>query len=384
HLVLREEARSRDHRIIGPKLGIFQIFEEAGPGLVVWLPEGMVLRRLIENYWIDEHKKAGYRFIFSPHIARSQLWARSGHLDFYKENMFVFPYENGEYVIKPMNCPFHILVYNSETRSYRDLPIRLAELGTVYRDERSGVLHGLLRVKGFTQDDGHIFCSPDQVVDEVAEVVKLAHKFLNRYGFKRYRIDLSVRDPDHREKYLGDDEIWEMAETGLTEALDRLGIRYKKVVGEAVFYGPKIDIHAFDALGRPHQLTTVQFDFNLPRRFNAVYMDRDGTKQEVVMIHRAIYGSIERFVGILIEHYGGDFPLWLAPVQVAVLPVSERQVEFAMKVIARMRRAKLRAVIDHRNERLSYRIREAELRKIPYMVIIGDREIRKNLISIRR
>lgn len=383
-LAVRKEAKSRDHRILGPKLGIFKMFEETGPGLVTWLPEGMVIRKLIEDYWIDEHEKAGYRFMLSPHIARSKLWQRSGHLDFYRENMFVFPYENEEYVIKPMNCPFHILVFKSETRSYRDLPIRLAELGTVYRDERSGVLHGLLRVKGFTQDDAHIFCTGDQVVDEVVGVVELSLKFLRRYGFDKYRIDLSIRDPRHKDHYLGDDKAWEMAEAGLIKALQRLDLEYQKSIGEAVFYGPKIDIHAYDALGRSHQLTTVQFDFNLPGRFEAVYIDRDGSKKEVVMIHRTIYGSLERFVGILIEHYGGDFPIWLAPTQVVVLPVSERQADYVQKVVNRLKRSHLRVSADLRNERLNYRIRNAEVKKIPYMVIVGNKEIKDKKVSVRK
>ncbi|RKX71516.1 threonine--tRNA ligase [candidate division WOR-3 bacterium] len=383
-LVMREEARNRDHRVLGPRLGIFRMFEEAGPGLVVWLPNGMVIRRLIEEYWIEEHKKAGYRFILSPHIGRACLWQKSGHLDYYRENMFIFPYGEEEYVIKPMNCPFHLLVYKSETRSYRDLPLRLAELGTVYRDERSGVLHGLLRVKGFTQDDAHIFCTKEQVVDEVTGVVELALRFLKCYGFERYRVDLSVRDPHHKERYLGDDQIWEMAESGLIEALNRLDLKYREAPGEAVFYGPKIDIHAYDALGRSHQLTTVQFDFNLPHRFGAVYINRAGESEEVVMIHRAIYGSIERFIGILIEHYGGDFPLWLAPVQVAILPVSRNQAQYGRRILSRLRRSNLRVFLDLRNERLNYRIRDAETRKIPYMLIIGDREQKEKKVSVRK
>jgi len=379
-----EEAKRRDHRKLGVLLDLFSFHEEAGPGVVIWHPKGALVRDIIEDYWRKVHREEGYEFIRSPHLFRSKLWEISGHLGFYRENMYVFNQDGEDYVIKPMNCPAHILVYKSKKRSYRDLPMRLAELGTVYRYERSGVLHGLFRVRGFTQDDAHIFCSQDQFVDEVRGVIRLTKRILKRFGFQDYRVDLSVRDPKRPDKYMGDDEGWVLAERGLAEALEAEGLQYELQEGESAFYGPKIDIQLHDALGRRHQCTTIQVDFNIPTRFDVTYVGQDGLEHRVVMIHRAILGSIERFFGILLEHYGGAFPLWLAPVQVAVLPVVSEVNPYAAKITTTLKENGIRAEFDLRPERISYKIREAETQKVPFMAIVGKREAESGKVSVRK
>ncbi len=379
-----EEAKKRDHRRLGTELELFSIFEEAGAGLVYWHPKGATLRRLIEDYWIKEHIASGYQINTTPHIARGHLWKQSGHYDFYMDNMYVLPVENEEYVLKPMNCPGHILIYKSKVRSYRELPLKFAELGTVYRKELSGTLHGLLRVRGITIDDAHIFCEPGQIEDELTAVLELAKKMLNKFGFHSFRVDLSVRDPNDKKKYMGTDEEWERAEKGLVAALTRVGLEYTRMEGEAVFYGPKIDIKLLDALDRQWQATTIQFDFNLPRRFDIEYMDRDGQHKNVYVIHRAIYGSLERFIGCLIEHYAGSFPLWLAPVQVVVMPITDKENRYAESILKKCRNAGLRVEINNKSEKINYRIRDVEINKVPYMLILGQREVVDKVVSVRK
>jgi threonyl-tRNA synthetase len=379
----REEAKRRDHRRLGPELELFDIKEEMGGGLVLWYPKGYILREIIEHYWKEEHRKAGYEIILTPHIARSDLWKTSGHYDFYRENMFVIQGEDQEFVLKPMNCPAHIVVFKRKLHSYRDLPVRYAELGTVYRNERSGTLHGLLRVRGFTQDDAHIFCTPEQLLDEVGCTFDFAHKLLTTFGFHNYKVELSVHDPLNMDKYAGTEKEWKMAEESLQSALEKRGIPYRKMVGEAVFYGPKIDIKLIDAIGRGWQATTIQFDFNLPRRFAIEYVTTEGKREYVYMIHRALFGSIERFVGTLTEHYAGEFPLWLAPVQVRVLPISHAHQAYAASCVSRMKEAGLRAEGDFREEKIGHKIRDAELQKIPYMVVVGERESTEGTIDVR-
>ncbi len=378
-----EEAKKRDHRKIGKQLDLFNIYEEIGPGLILWHPKGTVIREVIEDYWKKEHEKRGYKLVRTPHIAKAELWKTSGHFDYYLENMFVFQRGGEEYVVKPMNCPYHILIYKNETRSYRDLPIRFAELGTVYRNERSGTLHGMLRVRGFTQDDAHIFCREDQVTREIGGVVDFAIELIKTFGYKDFDVRLSVWDSAHKEKYAGSAEEWEKAESALVSTLVERGIEYKRDVGGAVFYGPKIDIKIKDALGRKWQGPTIQFDFNLPRRFNATYVGEDGKEHNVYMIHRALFGSLERFVGGLIEHYKGNFPTWLAPIQVKALTITDDEVKFAKKVQEKLREESIRSELDLRNEPLSKKIRDAEDQKIPYMFIIGAREVESNTVSVR-
>jgi len=379
----QEEAKRYDHRVLGKELGIFGIYEEAGPGLIFWHPNGAIIRREIENFWINEHIKRGYQLVYTPHIARSKLWEISGHLEFYKDNMYIFPVDEEDYVVKPMNCPGHILIYKSKIHSYRDLPVRFAELGTVYRRERSGVLHGMLRVRGFTQDDGHIFCTPEQLNEEILKVFDLSIFMMETFGYKDYKIDLSVRDPLHKEKYAGNDDDWEMAESALAKALKNRGYPYKREEGEAVFYGPKIDIKLLDAFGREWQGPTIQFDFNLAKRFDVFYIGEDGNKHNVYLIHRALLGSMERFIGGLIEHYKGAFPLWLSPIQVKVLTVTEDGEEFALEVYNQFLEAGIRVELDIRNEKIGKKIREAEVNKIPYMVIIGKKEKESREVSVR-
>jgi threonyl-tRNA synthetase len=379
-----EEAKKRDHRRLGVELELFSIFEEAGAGLVYWHPKGATLRRIIEDYWTREHLAAGYQLNTTPHIARGHLWQQSGHYEFYKDSMYLLPVENEEYVLKPMNCPGHILIYKSKVRSYRELPLKFAELGTVYRNELSGTLHGLLRVRGITIDDAHIFCQPTQIEEELVKVLELARKFMNRFGFYDFRVDLSVRDPDNKTKYMGADEEWERAEKGLIAALERVGFEYTRMEGEAVFYGPKIDIKLVDALDRQWQATTIQFDFNLPRRFDIEYMDRDGQHKNVMVIHRAIYGSLERFIGCLIEHYAGSFPLWLSPVQVVVMPITDKENRYAEGVLKKCRKQGLRAELNSKSEKINYRIREVEVSKVPYMLILGQREVVDRVVSVRK
>ena len=379
-----EEAKRRDHRRLGVELDLFSIQDEAGPGLIFWHPKGGLVRKLMEDWSRDEHLKRGYQLVYTPHIMRLDLWNTSGHTDFYRENMFgAVEVEKADYQLKPMNCPGHILIYKSRLRSYRELPYRLAELGTVYRYERSGVLHGLLRVRGFTQDDAHIFCTRDQVESEIEGCLDFVQSVLHTFGFDRYEVELSARDPQHPENYAGTVEEWENAEGALTKTLDRQGIPYKYIPGEAVFYGPKIDIKLVDAIGRPWQLSTVQFDFNLPRRFGLEYVGEDGSRHQPVMVHRALWGSVERFFGVLIEHYAGAFPLWLAPVQVAILPVSGKFTEYAQQVARELTAAGFRAHLDDRNEKLQAKIRDSEMQKIPYMAVVGGKEAEAHTVSVR-
>ena len=380
----REEAKKRDHRRLGPQLDLFDIKEEVGGGLVFWYPKGYLLRETIENYWKDLHRRNGYDVIMTPHIADSRLWKTSGHLDYYRDNMFIInDGENNEFVLKPMNCPYHVLVYKNKIHSYRDLPIRYAELGTVYRNERSGTLHGLLRVRGFTQDDAHIFCTPEQLDDEVDKCFDLAHEILTTFGFHDYEVELSAHDSENMEKYAGSEQEWQMAEASLLKAIEKRDIPFKKMPGEAVFYGPKIDLKLIDAIGRGWQATTIQFDFNLPRRFNVQYVTSEGNKEYVYMIHRALLGSIERFIGTLTEHYAGAFPLWLAPVQVVVIPVSSDQSEYVTEIVKKLIAAGIRAEADLRDEKLGYRIRDAEVKKIPYMAVAGKKETDEATLDIR-
>jgi len=381
YLFRLEEAKKRDHRKLGKELGLFSVSQAVGAGLILWHPKGAAIRRVIEEFWIDEHIKRGYELIYTPHIGRSELWKISGHLDFYRENMYApMDIEGEEYFIKPMNCPFHMEIYKSRIRSYRDLPIRYAELGTVYRYEKSGVLHGLMRVRGFTQDDAHIFARPDQVEDEIRGVLSFTFYMLRSFGFEDFGIYISTRP----EKYVGDEEMWELATASLIKAVKKMKLDYQIDEGGGAFYGPKIDVKIKDALGREWQCSTIQFDFNLPEKFNITYRDRDGADKKPYMIHRALLGSLERFFGVLIEHYAGNFPLWLAPVQVAVMNISEDNLEYAGKVYKTLFRKGFRAILDDRNEKIGYKIRDAENQKIPYMLIIGRREEEEGLVAVRR
>jgi threonyl-tRNA synthetase len=384
HLHKLEEMEKRDHRKLGRELDLFSVHQDLGAGLILWHPKGGMIRTIVEDFWRQEHYKAGYEIVYSPHIGRADLWQTSGHLDFYRENMYSpMDIEGQEFFIKPMNCPFHIMIYRSRTRSYRELPLRWAELGTVYRYERSGVLHGLLRVRGFTQDDAHIFCRPDQIEDEVLGCLDLTLHLLRSFGFHEYKVVLSVRDPEHKEKYIGDDAMWEAAERSLVKALERRDLPHTRMEGEAVFYGPKIDIHITDALGRSWQLTTIQFDFNIPERFDMTFVGQDGQEHRPYMVHRALLGSLERFFGILIEHYGGAFPVWLAPVQVEVIPIADRHNEYAHQVARELQEAGLRVEVDDSSERMQAKIRDAQLQKIPYMLVVGDREMEKGTVAVR-
>ncbi len=383
HIRRLEEASKRDHRRLGKLLDLFEVNEEAGGGLVFWNPKGAVVRDIIERYWKEEHKKKGYELIFTPHIARAELWRTSGHYDYYRENMYTMDIEGQEFVLKPMNCPGHILIYKRKLYSYRELPVRFAEMGTVYRRELSGTLHGLLRVRGFTQDDAHIFCTPDQIHDEVDKTLSFAMEILRVLGFEEFKIELSVRDPKDEQKYAGGSGEWEMAESALEEAVKRAGCEYKRMEGEAVFYGPKIDIKVIDAIGRPWQLSTVQFDFNLPKRFNVTYIAPDGSRKQVFMVHRALLGSLERFMGILTEHHAGAFPLWLAPVQCVVLPVHGDVIDYARSVALTLENAGVRVEMDERDEKIGHKIREAEIKKVPHMLILGSKEQDGRTVSVR-
>jgi len=383
HLTLLEEARKRDHRRLGRELDLFGIMDEAGPGLTYWFPRGDILREQIIGYWKQVHRARGYVTVTTPHISLADLWETSGHMQFYRENMYIFEQDERPYVVKPMNCPGHILIYKRQTRSYRHLPLRYAELGTVYRAELKGTLHGLLRVRGFTQDDAHIFCTPEQLEDEVSGVLDLTKEILNTFGFREFKVELSVRDPANKGKYAGSDEEWEAAERSLVKALAVHDLAYSREEGEAVFYGPKIDVKLIDAIGRKWQATTVQFDFNLPRRFGVTYVDAAGQEQYAYMVHRAILGSLERFIGVLTEHHAGDFPLWLAPEQVRVLSVSREQQVFAEELAERLRFAGLRAGVDARDEKIGFKIREAELLRVPYMLVVGRREAEADTVAVR-
>ncbi|MBT3445510.1 threonine--tRNA ligase [bacterium] len=381
YLELLEEAKKRDHRKLGKELKLFSITDEIGPGLVLWHPNGSIVRRIIEDYWRDEHTKTGYSLIFTPHVAKAELWETSGHSEFYSENMFSpMEIDNNRYQAKPMNCPFHIMIYKSELRSYKDLPIKFAEIGTVYRYERSGVLHGLFRARGFTQDDAHIFCSLDQIEDEVNEVIDLTTKFLNAFGFKDYEIFVSTKP----KKYVGTDDEWEKATQALKKSLDGKSLKFSVDEGGGAFYGPKIDLKIKDVLGRSWQCSTVQVDFNLPKRFDLNYISRNNDRLQPVMIHRAIFGSFERFFGILIEHYAGAFPLWLAPVQVRILSVSDEQLDYSDFLDKTLRELNIRVDLDRRNEKLGLKIREAEIAKIPFILTIGKTEVEKQTVSVRK
>jgi threonyl-tRNA synthetase len=379
-----EEAKRRDHRKIGQELDLFSIQDLAGPGLIFFHPKGGAIRKVIEDWMREQYIKRGYSLVYTPHIARSDLWKTSGHYNFYSENMFKrMELDDAEYQLKPMNCPFHILIYRDRLRSYRDLPVRLGELGTVYRYERSGVMHGLMRVRGFTQDDAHIFCTPDQIENEVVNCLQFAVDTLNTFGFTEYEAELSTWDNGASGKYDGTPDQWELAEKALQRATDRLGMKVKVSPDEAAFYGPKIDVKLVDAIGRLWQLSTVQFDFTLPRRFGLEYIAEDGKSHQPLMVHRALYGSIERFFGILIEHYAGAFPVWLAPVQVAVLPITDRHAEYAKTVEKKLFDAGFRVTLDERSEKVNLKIREAQLQKVPYMLVIGDREAESGQVSVR-
>jgi threonyl-tRNA synthetase len=378
-----EEARKRDHRKLGRDLDLFSISEEAGPGLIFWHPKGTRVRLIIEEFLRNELLRRGYEFVTTPHIARNTLWKTSGHYEYYRDNMYVFNIDDEEFVIKPMNCPGHIQIYKSRMRSYRDLPIRFAEFGTVYRYEKSGVLHGTLRVRGFTQDDAHLFCTREQVYEEISRLLDLVLFIMNSFGFDKYQIELSVRDETKKENYAGSEADWELAESALMQAMKSRDMEWKRMEGEAVFYGPKIDVKLIDAIGRPWQLSTVQFDFTLPKRFALEFIGSDGQAHQPVMLHRALLGSIERFLGVLIEHYAGAFPLWLAPVQAVVIPIAERHREYALTVFEKLVAAGLRADLDDRNEKMGYKIREAQTQKVPYMLIVGDREAQSGHVSVR-
>jgi threonyl-tRNA synthetase len=381
YLARLEEAQKRDHRRLGRELDLFSFHEEFGPGLVYWHPKGGRLRTAIEDFWRQEHFRGGYDVVYSPHIGKSTLWSTSGHLDFYSENMYSpMDVDGQEYYVKPMNCPFHIQMFKSMTRSYRDLPIRMAELGTVYRYERSGVLHGLLRVRGFTQDDAHIFCTPDQVEEEIGRALDFMLFFLGAFGFEDYHVYLATAP----EKYAGSREDWDMAQEVLKRAVEDRKLPYDIDEGGAVFYGPKIDVKLLDVLGREWQCTTVQFDFNLPERFDVAYIGEDGKEHRPYMVHRALLGSIERFVGVLIEHYGGAFPLWLAPVQAVIIPIADRHIDYARRIIDDLQAEGLRVEIDDRGERMQAKIRDAQLQKVPYMLVVGDREQEAGAVAVRR
>ena len=374
------EAAKRDHRKLGKELDLFSLHEEAGPGLVYWHPRGATVRQLIEDFWKVEHRRRGYDIVYSPHIAKVHLWETSGHWNFYRENMYS-PMEIDEiqYVLKPMNCPFHILMYKTQLRSYRNLPMRYAELGTVYRYERSGVLHGLARVRGFTQDDAHIFCRPDQLEAEVKDVVELAQFMMHSFGFTEYEMMLSTRP----EKAVGSEDSWDMATAALRNVLENLKIKYHVDPGEGVFYGPKIDVKLKDAIGRLWQGPTIQVDFQMPERFDVNYVGEDGQEHRTVMIHRTVLGSMERFFACLTEHYAGAFPVWLAPVQTVVIPIADRHNAYAAELFEKMRAGDMRAQLDDRSERMNMKIRDAQLNKIPYMLIVGDKEIENNTVSVR-
>ena len=380
HLERLEEARRRDHRTLGRELDLFSVHDETGPGLIIWHPKGARVRGIVEDLWKREHYRDGYDLVYTPHIGRANLWETSGHLENFKENMFAaMDMEGQDYYLKPMNCPFHIMYYRSGLRSYRDLPMRIGELGSVYRYERGGTLHGMLRVRGMTQDDAHIFCRPDQIADEVNGVLDLTFRLLDMFEFRDYEVMLSTR-PD---KAVGTEEEWGVATGSLRETLRGRGMGYEIEEGGGAFYGPKIDIHIRDAIGRLWQCTTVQFDFNLPRRFGLAYIDSDGAARQPYMVHRALFGSLERFMGVLIEHFGGAFPAWLAPVQARIIPIADRHHEYAERVRGEMEAAGLRAEADFRNERMGFKIREAQMQKTPYMLIVGDREIAAGAVGVR-
>lgn len=381
YLNFLEEAKRRDHRRIGKELDLFSINEDLGPGLILWHPKGAMIRKVIEDFWREEHVKREYQLVNTPHIARVEVWKTSGHWDFYRENMFSpMEVDKGAYMVKPMNCPFHIMIYKSQIRSYRELPIRYAELGTVYRYEKAGVLHGLLRVRGFTQDDAHLFVQPEYLEEEIMSVVEFARFMITTFGFDKYNVYLSTRP----EKYVGTIENWELATNSLSAALETLKIDYKVDPGEGVFYGPKIDIKLVDAIRREWQGPTIQVDFNLPERFDVTYVGEDGREHRPIMIHRVVLGSLERFFGTLIEQYAGAFPLWLSPVQVKVVPITNKHIEYANSVRKILLEAGIRIEVDDRNEKVNAKIRDAELEKVPYILVVGDKEILDHSVSVRK
>jgi threonyl-tRNA synthetase len=380
YLALQAEAARRDHRKLGKELDLFSIHEEIGPGLICWHPKGALIRQIIEDFWKAEHMKRGYDIVYTPHIAKLDLWKTSGHWEFYRDYLFSpMEIEEQQYLLKPMNCLGHILIYKNQLHSYRNLPLRYAELGTVYRYERTGVLYGLARVRGFTQDDAHIFCRPDQVEEEVTEVVKLARFMMSSFGFSRYELLLSTR-PD---KYAGTVSMWDEATEALKHVLEKLGLHYEVDPGEGVFYGPKIDIKLKDAVGHVWQGPTIQVDFNLPQRFDVCYIGEDGLEHSVVMIHRTVLGSMERFLACLVEHYGGAFPVWLSPVQATIVPISDRHVSYAREIESDFGGGGIRVRVDDRSERMNLKIREAQLEKVPYMLVVGDKEMASSGVSLR-
>lgn len=373
-----EEADKRDHRKLSKEFDLFSVEEEVGSGLILWHPNLATLREELENYWRKEHRKRGYDIVFTPHIAKRDLWDVSGHTSFYMENMYTMEIDEQEYIVKPMNCPFHVLIFKSKIRSYRDLPIRLSELGTVYRYEKSGTMHGLNRVRGFTQDDAHLFCRIDQIRSEIVEVIRFVDDTLKLFNMA-FDVELSTRP----EKFVGEVAVWDQAEQALKEALEDYGLKYEVNEGDGAFYGPKIDFKLKDAIGRTWQCSTVQLDFNLPERFDLKYTDKDGKTKQPIMIHRAIFGSLERFAGTLIEHYAGAFPTWLSPQQIAILPIADRHVDYANQLEKAFREMLVRAKVDSANEGIGHKIRQAQLAKVPYMLIIGDKELENSTISVR-
>ncbi|MCK4224338.1 MAG: threonine--tRNA ligase [candidate division Zixibacteria bacterium] len=376
-----EEMKRRDHRVLGKELELFSISDEIGPGLVLWHPKGAQIRKIIEDFWVEEHQKHDYQLIYTPHVARLHLWEKSGHTGFYQEYMYSpMKVEDEQYLLKPMNCPFHILIYKSKLRSYRELPLRLAELGACYRYERSGVLQGLFRVRGFTMDDAHIFCKPEQLEEEVVKLLDFSLSMLKTLGFEKYQIFLSTQP----EKSIGEEQNWEKAQDALRRALEKQNLEFEVDEGGGAFYGPKIDLKIEDVMGRPHQCTTIQFDFNIPERFDLSFVDSDGNFHRPIMIHRALLGSLERFFGVLIEHYGGAFPLWLSPVQVRVMPITDQQNSYSAEIESRLKEELFRVELDDRNEKINYKIREAEKEKIPYMFIVGKKEVQDKNVSVRR
>ena len=384
YLFQQKEAEKRDHRKLNETLRFYQISEEVGPGLVIWQPKGAIIRNLIEDFWKKEHQKHGYLYVFSPHIGKIDLWKKSGHTQFYKENMYSpMEIDNVQYQIKPMNCPFHVQVFQSQIHSYKTLPLRLCELGTVYRYEKTGVLHGLLRVRGFTQDDAHIFCAKDQLIQEVSKIIDLTFSMLKTFGIKEFEVELSLRDPKNKSKYLGDNKIWKKAENVLIYTLKQKNIAYQKALGEAVFYGPKIDVKIKDSLGRFWQGPTLQVDFNFPEKFDLNYIDNRGRKRRVIMIHRTILGAMERFLGNLMEHYSGALPLWLAPEQIWVIPISSHHKKYANEIGKILQFANFRFQVKDENETVSKKIREGEIQKIPYLLVVGDKEVKTKQVRVR-
>lgn len=380
YLTQLREAEARDHRKLGKELDLFSMMEEEGPGMVLWHPKGARIRQVIEDFWRSEHRREGYEPVYTPHMAKLDLWHTSGHTQFYKDNMFSpMQVEGQDYEIKPMNCPFHIRIFNHRMKSYRELPLRLGELGTVYRYERSGVLHGLMRVRGFTQDDAHIFCRPDQLQSEVERVLDMTRRFLGHFGFHEFELFLSTRP----EKSVGSDENWDLATKALRGALEAKGLAFAVDPGEGVFYGPKIDLKIKDTIGRMWQCSTVQVDFNNPERFNLHYMAEDGSRQRPIMVHRALMGSLERFFGILIEHFAGAFPTWLAPVQALLIPITDQQNDYAAEILEKLKAQGIRAEADYRSEKLGHKIREGQLQKVPHMLVLGKKEHAEATLSVR-